>query len=121
VLSKRSSWVDRLWSWEESQGLRALGIVILVAGLVGSGVFYLRQIRSAPPPMNEISAPGYLRARGSQQRIMMGPMGAILTDWQDTVQQPGVQATIIAVLSILVSWGLLRIASRLEEERGEDT
>jgi hypothetical protein len=120
-LSKQSNWFRRLWSLEESQGLRALGLIVLVVGVVGSCVFYLVQIRSAPPQMDELSAPGYLRARGSQQRIMMGPMGAILTDWQDTLQRPAVQAVIIAGLSVLVSWGFLKVASRLDEEREEDS
>jgi hypothetical protein len=114
-------WLKSLGSLEESTWLRAFGIVVLVAGLVGSGAFYVVQKRSAPPQMDELSAPGFLRARRSQQRIMMGPMGTILTEWQDTLQQPGVQALIIAGVSVLVSWGFLRIASRLDDETNEDT
>ncbi len=78
----------------EPQLLRALALVVLIVGIVAAGVRYWQQVRAADPVMDEVSAPGYLRARHRQTGQMMGPFGLILSDWGDTLTSPGAQAAI---------------------------
>ncbi len=96
--------------------LRMIAVLVLIAGLAGAGAFYAVELRTAPPPLDELSAPGYLRARQHDVEVMMGPMGVTLLRWQDALEQPGAEAIGIAAASALVALGFSRAATRAERE-----
>lgn len=100
----------------EPTQLRALGAIVLAVGIAGAGVRYWVERRAEAPVMDEVSAPGYLRAQHRDMGRMMGQFGLILSNWQAALDEPAVQAALIVVVSALVGLAFFKIASGLEAE-----
>jgi len=88
--SKRAAW------------LRMIGVIVLVLGLGSAGVVYWLGTRS-PDVMDNLSMVGYNKAQTRQMGMLYGKMGPVIEEWFDDLKQPGTQAEIIAVVSILVA------------------
>ena len=82
--------------------LRMIGVIGLVLGLGSAGVVYWLGTRS-PDVMDNLSMVGYNKAQTRQMGMLYGKMGPVIEEWFDDLKQPGTQAEIIAVVSILVA------------------
>ena len=82
--------------------LRMIGIIVLMLGLGSAGVVYWLGTRS-PDVMDDLSMVGYNKAQTRQMGMLYGKMGPVIEEWFDDLKQPGTQAEIIAVVSILVA------------------
>lgn len=96
-----------------SNRLRAIGILVLVVGVAGAGLFYWIEARSAAPTMDDLM-PGYSQARSRQIGIMMGDLGVTLIEWLDALKDPRTQAIIIAAVSALAALACFRVARLLD-------
>lgn len=93
--------------------LRAIGTIVLVAGLVGAALFYWNATRSANPTLDEL-LPGYSERRARQNAIVMGNLVVTLLELLETMKQPYAQALLIAGTSVLIALCCFRIAPLLD-------
>ena len=89
-----------------------IGIIVLVLGLGGAGVVYWLGTRS-PDVSDDLSMVGYNKAQTRQMGMLYGKMGPVIEEWFDDLKQPGTQAEIIVVTSILVAAGCFYFARLL--------
>ena len=89
-------------SSKKSARLRMIGIIMLLLGIGGAGVVYWLGTRS-PDVMDDLSMVGYNKAQTRQMGMLYGKMGPVIEEWFDDLKQPGTQAEIIVVVSILVA------------------
>ena len=92
--------------------LRLIGIIVLLLGIGGAGVVYWLGTRS-PDVMDDLSMVGYNKARTRQMGMLYGKMGPVIEEWFDDLKQPGTQAEIIVVVSILTAAGCFYFARLL--------
>ena len=102
-------------SSRRSAQLRMIGIVVLVLGLGSAGVVYWLGTRS-PDVMDDISMLGYNKAQTRQMGMLYGKMGPVIEEWFDYLKQPGTQAEIIVVVSILAGAGCFYFARLLDHD-----
>jgi hypothetical protein len=84
--------------------LRRIGIIVLVLGFIAAGLVYWLGTRT-PDVMDDLSMQGFNRARTRQMGMLYGKMGLFTDDLLDDLKQPGTQAKIIAVMSLLAAAG----------------
>jgi len=94
--------------------LRASGIMVVVFGIAASGFVYWLGNRAADLSANPATA-GYYKAQNRQMEVMYGRMGTMVEDLWEDLKRPGIQATIIAVSSVLVAWGCFYFARLLRD------
>ena len=92
-----------------SARLRIIGVIMLVLGLGSAGVVYWLGTRS-PDVMDDLSMVGYNKAQTRQMGMLYGKMGPVIEEWFDDLKQPGTQAEIIVVVSILAAAGCFYFA-----------
>ncbi|MDE3154310.1 MAG: hypothetical protein KGN76_04370 [Acidobacteriota bacterium] len=97
---------------------RAAAFIVLIVGVVGAGLLYWLETRSAQPSMEELM-PGYTKMNDRQMGILFGQTGVFLSDGLDKLKQPGVQAIILVVAALLIAWGCFHV-SRLLDQSQED-
>jgi flagellar basal body-associated protein FliL len=102
-------------SSRRSAQLRTIGIIVLVLGLAGAGVVYWLGTRSQDVS-DDISMLGYNKAETRQMGILYGKMGPVIEEWFDDLKQPGTQAEIIVVVSILATAGCFYFARLLDHD-----
>jgi hypothetical protein len=102
-----------------SKRLRAIGILVLVVGMAGAGLFYWVEARSAARTMDDLM-PGYSQARSRQIGIMMGDLGVTLMEWLDALKDPRTQAIIIAAASALAALACFRVARLLDPPQRDE-
>ena len=102
-------------SRQQSQRLRAIGIIVLLLGLAGAGAVYWMETHASGPTEDEL-LPGNARAESRQMGVLYGKMGVLISQWSDDLKQPGTQAVIIAVASIMVAAGCFYFARLLDED-----
>jgi flagellar basal body-associated protein FliL len=91
-----------------------IGVTVLLLGLAAAGVVYWMGTHSGEPTEDEL-LPGNARAESHQMGLLYGNMGILISQWSDDLKQPGTQAVIIAVVSILIAAGCFYFA-RLSDE-----
>jgi hypothetical protein len=94
---------------------------VLLLGIAGACARYWIDVRSADPVMDELSAPGYQRARLREAKNMMGPMGPILLDWQDALAQPWMRALLVLTAAAIVAFFFFRAAAAVDDEENAET
>ncbi len=99
--------------------LRMIGIIVLVLGIAGAGIVYWLGTRS-PNVMDDFSMVGFDRAQKRQMGQLYGKMGLVVEQFSDDLKQPGTQAQIIAVVSILVAAGCFYVARRFDDSDKTD-
>jgi hypothetical protein len=92
--------------------LRMIGLVVLVLGMGGAGMVYWLGTRS-PNVSDDLSMLGYNKAQTRQMGMLYGKMGPVIEEWCDDLKQPGTQAEIIVVVSILIAAGCFYFARLL--------
>ena len=102
-------------SFKRSARLRMIGIVVLLLGIGGAGVVYWLGTRS-PDVMDDISMLGYNKAQTRQMGMLYGKIGPVIEEWFDDLKQPGTQAEIIVVVSILIAAGCFYFARLLDHD-----
>ena len=89
--------------------LRAIGVLVLLLGLGGAGLVYW----TGTAPEDWSADPATARAYKTESRdieINFGKMGLLMNKLLDDLKNPGTQAGIIVVVSILVASGCFYIA-----------
>jgi hypothetical protein len=99
--------------------MRSIGWLILIGGLIGSAVFYWIQVRTAGPQMDDTSALGYTRSLQHGMGVMMGPSGALLTEWQQRLASPTGEALLLAAGAALLAGYFFRVAWVIDAEDAE--
>ena len=97
--------------------LRMIGIFVLLLGIGSAGVVYWLGTRS-PDVSDDLSMVGYHRAQTRQMGMLYGKMGPVIEEWFDDLKQPGTQAEIIVVISILTAAGCFYFARLLSPDDG---
>jgi len=95
-------------SKKHSRRLRIIGVIVLLLGLGGAGLVYWLGTRSANAADNELLMQyneSTTRAERRQVELLFGKMGGFFDKVSDSLKQPGTQACLIAVVSILVARG----------------
>jgi len=93
--------------------LRLVGAVILIVGLVAAGTVYWLGNRERDLP-DDPSMIGFDRAAKRQIGILYGRFGEFTDDLAEYLKRPGVQASIIVMVSAGVALGCFRFAHLLE-------
>jgi hypothetical protein len=109
----------RLSALKQSDRLRAIGWCVLVFGLAGAAVFYGIKAQTVDPALDDTTALGYTRSLQHGLGVMMGPFGAILTEWEQRLTSPIGQALMIALAAALVAGYFFRVAWVLDAEEEE--
>jgi hypothetical protein len=107
--------IARLRSPRESERLRATGLLVLLLGIAGAGIYYWREARPATVTIADLQ-PDYDKSRAREMGRMMGHQGVMMLEWQDALDLPGTQAVIIAVVSALFAAYFFRAAWVLDDE-----
>jgi hypothetical protein len=97
--------------------LRTAGVAVLLLGLVCAGAVYWTGMRGSEG-MDERLLAGPSRAERHQIGLLYGKFGLRLIDLMDGLKDPGTQAVIIAVVSILIAgvcWYLARVLDQDED------
>ena len=97
-----------------SERLRIAARVVLVCGVVAAIVFYWIRSRNAAPEVDELAA-GYLKARDRQLGQLMGPLGVVMNQWADFLQQTWVEALLIVAGAAAVAWICIRLSESADE------
>jgi len=104
---------------KRSDRLRAIGWLVLGAGLAGAAVRYWIQLQSADPVLNDATALGYSRSLQHGMGVMMGQFGLVLTDWQQTLTSPIGQALMTAACAALAAGYFFRVAWVIDADHEE--
>src|SRR4051812_5392905 len=104
---------------KRSDRLRATGWSLLAVGIAAASVFYWMATRTADPALDDVAALGYTRSLQHGMGVMMGPLGAILTDWQQILTTPVGKALMIVVAAALLAAYFFRVAWVLDSEEDE--
>ena len=102
-------------SFKRGARLRMIGIIVLVLGIGSAGVVYWMGTRS-PDLSDDLSMVGYNKAKKRQMGMLYGKMGPVIEHWLDDLKQPGTQAEIIVVASILIAAGCFYFARLLDHD-----
>jgi hypothetical protein len=87
-----------------SARLRLIGIIVLLAGVIGAGTVYWLGNRS-PDINDDLSMVGYNRAQRRQMGQLYGKMGTFIEDWSEDLKQPDTQAILIVGFSAIAAYG----------------
>ncbi len=109
----------RLSALKRSDRLRATGWCVLASGLAGAATLYWVMTRTADPVLDDMTALGYTRSLQHGMGVMMGPSGAILTEWEQRLTSPLGQALMIAIVAALLAGYFFRVAWVLDAEDEE--
>lgn len=99
-------------NWRASQ-LRWIGFIVLLAGIAAAGLVYWLGTRS-PDLSADPSMQGFNRAQQRQMGQLYGKSGLLIEKWVDDLQQPALQAILIAAFSALVFGGCIYFARLLD-------
>jgi hypothetical protein len=97
--------------------LRITGASVLVLGLVTAGVIYGVGLCNAKLN-NDPSMLGFNRAEQRQMGQLYGKSGQMVDDWMDDLKQPGTQAVLISIASVLIAAGCFYFARLVEVDDG---
>ena len=95
--------------------LRAIGVIVLVLGIAGAGLIYWIGTRS-PDVSDDLSMLGYNKAQTRQMAQLYGKSGLLIQEWLEALKQPGNQAILIVVVSVLIAIGCFYFARLLESD-----
>ena len=109
----------RFSSPKRAERLRAVGWLILVAGLAGAAAFYVIKRLTVDPALDDRTALGYSRSMQHGMDVMMGQSGRLLTDMQQMLATPAGEALLIALCVALAAGYCFRVAWVLDAEESE--
>jgi hypothetical protein len=96
-------------SKRRARQLRIIGVIILLMGIIGAGIIYWMGTRSADLS-GDLSMTGYNKPAERQMEILYGKQGELIEDWSNDLKQPGTQAIIIIVATVLIAGGCFYFA-----------
>jgi hypothetical protein len=101
----------------ESARFRLVGVIVLLLGLGSAGTVYWVGIHSPDSNLGDDPAMlGFNRVEQRQMALLYGKMGALVEGWSDDLKRPGVQATLIILVSGVIAAGCFFLARRLDIE-----
>ncbi len=100
--------LDRL----RAQWFRIAGLIILLVGVVTSGIVYWRGTH-APAFPDDPAMIGFDRTARRQSGVLYGKFGEMSEDLSNQLQQPGTQAFLIAFVSVTIASGCFYFARLL--------
>jgi peptidoglycan/LPS O-acetylase OafA/YrhL len=111
--------ISQVFGPKRSDRMRAIGWVVLAAGLAGAVVCYWIQAQTFDPALTDMTALGYTKSLQHGMGVMMGPFGLMLTEWQEALMTPIGEALMVAVAAALVAGYFFRVAWVLDAEERE--
>lgn len=111
--------LDAFRSGKQSTRLRAIGWLVLVAGLIGAGATYGIGVHNADEALNDATALGYRRSLNHGVGVMMGSFGLKLSEWQEAWTSPLGMAVTVAVGAGLFAGYFFRVAWVLDDDERE--
>ena len=90
-----------------------IGAIVLVLGIAAAGIVYWIGTRS-PDLSNDLSMLGFNRAETRQMGQLYGKSGLMVQQWYEDLKQPGTQAVLITIFSILTAAVCYYIARLLD-------
>ena len=90
-----------------------IGVIVLALGIVGAGIVYWIGTRS-PDLSNDLSMLGFNRAETRQMGQLYGKSGLLIQQWTEDLKQPGTQAVLITIFSILTAAVCFYVARLLD-------
>jgi hypothetical protein len=115
----RLAMLARFSALKRSARLRAMGWLVLTAGVVAAAVLYVVKVRSADLVLDDTNALGYARSMHHGMGVMMGPFGTMLTEWQEGLTSPLGQALVVVVCAALLAAYFFRVAWVVDAEEQE--
>jgi hypothetical protein len=103
----------------KTQRLRVVGSIVLLLGLTTAGAVYGTRTHAGSPAEDVLWAEN-ARAQSRQMGILYGRMGVLTQELFEDLGQPGIQASLIAAVSVLVAAGcfyVARLSDKDDEER----
>ncbi len=100
-------------SRQRARRLKVIGVIVLALGIAAAGIVYWLGTRS-PDLSNDLSMLGFNRAETRQMGQLYGKSGLLIEQWTEDLKQPGTQAVIIVVFSILTAAVCFYIARLLD-------
>ncbi len=100
---------------QRAKWLRLIGFGVLLLGMIGATEVY-RQGLLASDWMEDPSMVGYNRAESRQMGLLFGRQGAMLMEFNETLQNPRTQAIIILVVAVLLAGGCWYFAHLLDRD-----
>jgi hypothetical protein len=97
-------------SRRRARQLRSIGVVGLLLGLGGAGVVYWTR---PPDVSDDLAMVGYKRAETRQMEILYGKQGRLIEDLSNDLKQPGTQAILVIVVSVMIASGCFYFARRV--------
>ncbi|HEU5395986.1 MAG TPA: hypothetical protein VFV81_02375 [Verrucomicrobiae bacterium] len=82
--------------------LKVGGTVVLVAGIAAAALLYWVRTRS-PDPGGDLSMLGFDKPQRRQMELLYGKSGALMHEWLNDLKQPGTQAVLILVITLLIA------------------
>lgn len=96
-------------SRHRARQLRIIGVVVLLLGLGGAGLVYWLGTHS-PDMSDDPSMLGYNQAETRQMEMLYGKQGRLVEDLTNDLKQPGTQAILVAVTSVIIAAGCFHFA-----------
>ena len=88
-------------------------------GIASAGIVFwsgTRALDAADDPFSEQYAQSQARARARQMGLLFGQMGTLIDDLSSDLKRPGVQAALVAVLSVLAAQSCFYFARLADED-----
>jgi hypothetical protein len=99
---------------------RVAAVVILVVGLISAGIVYWYGSRQAEADdLNDPAMLGFNRATERQMGVLYGKQGQLMEDLNDSLKEPGTQAILIIIGSVIIAVVCFQFARMLEFEARE--
>ena len=98
--------------------LRLIGSLVLLLGLGGAGAVYWLGTRG-PELSDDPAMLGYHRAADRQMAILYGKQGRLIEDFSDALKQPGTQAGLIGIVTVVIGAGCFYFARLLDYDAGQ--
>jgi hypothetical protein len=93
--------------------LRMAAILVLLLGIFGADAVYWLETRSGKSSNNLLTR-GYDKAQTRQAEVLYGRQAVWIKECTDELKQPGTQACIIVVASLLAAGGCFYFARLLD-------
>lgn len=115
AMSESNGAAGAVSSRKQQKRLRVIGILVLFLGLVCAGAIYWTGTHSTEPSEDEL-LPGNARAESHQMELLYGKMGLLTMELSDDLKQPGTQALLIAIGSVLAAAGCFYFARLMDDD-----
>jgi hypothetical protein len=99
--------------------LRFIGVLVLLLGMSGVGLVYWKAAPPEDAPL-DVATPSNSKIAARAVEVNVGKAGLLASDLMEELKNPGTQASVIVVASILLAAGCFYIAGARVRGRESD-